>query len=293
MIIDAHQHVWDLDRARYDWLTPALAPIDRTLTLAEVLPQQRRLGIGGVVLVQAADNPEDTAHLLEVAQTSPQVVGVVAYLPLDRPRQVAADLVHMARQPEVVGVRCLIHERADPDFLLRAPVQDSLGQIAAAGLSFDVVSALPRHLEHVPVLARRHPELRLVVDHLSRPPIGADSVEPWWTLIQRAAELPNVSAKISGLYPDADRSAWSTDLIRPFVQRALAVFGPRRLMYGGDWPMSVLAGGYEQVWAGLAPLFSELDEADRAQVLQHTATRVYRLDPDRLAAAGRALAEPR
>jgi L-fuconolactonase len=283
--------VWDLGRARYDWLTPALVPIDRTVTLAEVLPQQRRLGIGGVVLVQAADNPEDTAHLLEVAQSSPQVVGVVAYLPLDRPRQVAADLAEFVRQPVVVGIRTLIHELADPDFLLRDAVQDSLAQIAAAGLCFDVVSALPRHLEHVPVLARRHPELRLVVDHLSRPPIGARSVEPWWTLIERAAEPPNVSAKISGLYPDADRSAWSTEEIRPFVQRALAVFGPRRLMYGGDWPMSVLAGGYEHVWTGLAPLFAELDEADRAQVLQHTASRVYRLDPDRLAAAARALAD--
>ena len=293
MIIDAHQHVWDLGRARYDWLTPALAPINRTLTLAEVLPEQRRLGIGGVVLVQAADNPDDTAHLLDVAQSSPEVVGVVAYVPLDRPRQVAADLGRLAQQPVVVGIRCLIHERADPDFLLRSPVQDSLAHIAAAGLCFDVVSALPRHLEHVPVLARRHPELRLVVDHLSRPPIGAGSVEPWWTLVERAAEPPNVSAKISGLYPDADRSAWSTDLVRPFVQRALEVFGPRRLMYGGDWPMSVLAGGYEHVWAGLAPLFAELDETDRDQVLQHTAARVYRLDPDRLVAAARALAESR
>jgi L-fuconolactonase len=292
LVIDAHQHVWDLDRARYDWLGPEMHPIDQTMREDDVLPELARAGVGGVVLVEAADVPEDTELMLEVAARYPQVVGVVAFVPLERPEQVEAQLERLTADPVVVGVRNLIHTLPDPDFLLRPAVAESLELVAAAGLSLDVVSALPRHLELVPILAERHPRLRMVIDHLSRPPIGAEDVEPWWTLIERAAASPRVSAKVSGLYPDADRTAWSTPLIRPFVERAFEVFGASRLMYGGDWPVSVLAGGYAQVWAGLAPLFAELSEEERAEVLGRTARRSYRLDEDRIAAAAAAFAPP-
>lgn len=285
MIIDAHQHVWDLTRARYPWLGAELGPINRTVSQSEVLAQQRQVGVIGTILVQAADNSEDTEQMLDVAGQFPQVVGVVGYVPLEDPGRVARDLLALAADPVVVGIRNLIHDLPDPDFLLRADVNESLAMVAEAGLSFDIVSALPRHLAHVPVLAERHGDLRIVIDHLSRPPIGADSQEPWWTLIQRAAASPQVSAKVSGLYPDTDRTAWSTELIHPFFDRALDVFGPDRLMYGGDWPISILAGGYLQVWQSLRQLFDDLDDDDRADILGRTATRFYRLDPDRLAAA--------
>lgn len=288
LVIDAHQHVWDRRRAPYDWLGPELSPVDVTMTQEQVRPELRAAGVGGVVLVQADDHPGDTEVMLETAARHAEVVGVVAHVPLEDPGQVAGELERLALDPVVVGVRALIHIRPDADFLLRPEVAESLDLVAAAGLTFDVVSALPRHLELVPLLAERHPELRLVVDHLSRPPIGSAAVEPWWTLIQRAAGSPHVSAKVSGLYPDADRSAWSTELVRPFVDRALEVFGPARLMYGGDWPISVLAGGYARVWAGVTPLLARLDEAERAEVFGGTARRVYRLDQERLAAAATA-----
>jgi L-fuconolactonase len=287
-VIDAHQHVWDLDRGRYAWLTDEMSPIDRTMTQDEVLPQLRRAGVGGVVLVQAADEPEDTELMLDVAERYPQVVGVVAYVPLEHPDLVAVRLERLVSLPVVVGVRNLIHTRPDPDFLLQPGVAASLDLVAAAGLAFDVVSALPRHLELVPLLSEAHPDLRIVVDHLSRPPIGRRDVEPWWGLIERAARSSQVSAKVSGLYPDADRRAWSTELVRPFVERALEVFGPDRLMYGGDWPISVLAGGYQQVWEGLTPFYDALNAPERAEVLGGTARRIYRLNAHRLAAAAAA-----
>jgi L-fuconolactonase len=287
MIIDAHQHVWDLDRARYDWLSAAHGPIFRTVTEVEVLPELRACGVDGVVLVQAADNAEDTALMLETATSHPEVVAVVAYLPLEDPAETAARLPALADDPLVVGIRNLIHDRPDPDFLLRPEVRQSLGLLAAAGLAFDVVSVLPRHLEHVPVLAAEHPDLRLVIDHLSKPPIGSQVLEPWRTLLARAAEHPNVYAKVSGLYPSHDMTDWSTDTLRPVVAHAVEQFGPDRLMYGGDWPVSVLAGGYTAVWAGLHPLIAELGpEASRA-VLGDTAVAVYGIDPGRLAALSR------
>lgn len=284
MIIDAHQHIWDLDRARYDWLGPALSPINRTITQDEVLPKLRSCGVDGVVLVQSADNRDDTDYMLEVAEQHACVLAVVGYVPLADPSGTADQLAELAANPLVVGIRNLIHELPDPDFLLRPDVNESLGLVADAGLTFDVVSVLPRHLEHVPVLSERHPTLRMVIDHLSKPPIGSDEHEPWATLIERASQNQKVYAKLSGLYPGHDMMDWSTATIRPFVERAFGWFGADRLMYGGDWPISVLAGDYEMVWQGLTPLFDELSSHDRAAVLGHTAVDFYGIDDSRLAA---------
>ncbi len=284
MIIDAHQHVWDLSRARYDWLGPSHGPIFRTITEDEALPLLRRCGVDGVVLVQAADNAEDTLYMLATSAQHPKVVAVVGYVPLEDPDAAAAQLEVLAANPLVVGIRNLIHDRPDPDFLIRPEVQESLGLVAAAGLTFDVVAVLPRHLEHVSVLAARLPDLRLVLDHLATPPIGESDPEPWWTLVARAAEHPNVHAKVSGLYPRADMTAWTTENVRPFVAHAVEVFGAHRLMYGGDWPISVLAGGYEAVWDGLRPIIADLGAAEARAVLGETAVRCYGIAPERLAA---------
>ena len=286
MIIDAHQHVWNRDRAAYDWLGPALAPIDRTLSFEESRDALRRAGITACVLVQAADNDEDTDLMLETAERCPEVVGVVAYAPLADPARVAERLAELRGSRIVVGVRTLIHNRADPDWLLRPDVDQGLTAVQRAGLAFDLVSVLPRHLDHATTIARRHPGLRIVIDHLSKPPIGGDDREPWWTLIEQAAQNPLVYAKVSGLYGTVGGpEAWTVDTIRPFFDRALEVFGPDRLMYGGDWPVSMTAGGYDRVWAGLSELIDELSPDERAAILSDTAYAFYRLDDRRLAAA--------
>ncbi|MHA6615877.1 amidohydrolase family protein [Pseudonocardia sp. DLS-67] len=147
-------------------------------------------------------------------------------------------------------------------------------------MAFDYVAVLHRHLEHVPTLSERHPGLRLVIDHLGKPPIGEDAVEPWWSLIAAAAGNPLVHAKISGLYPGAAPDTWTPDALRPFVDRALDLFGPTRLMYGGDWPISVAAGGYDRVFDGLARVLAGLSEGDRAEVYAGTARRFYGIGAD-------------
>jgi L-fuconolactonase len=288
MIIDAHQHVWDLDRSPYQWIGPHVPVFNRTYTFEEARPYLARNGVAAAVLVQADDHDGDTDLMLEVADRHPQVAGIVAYVPLDRPDEAAARLAELRRDDRIVGVRNLIHDLPDPDWILRPEVDEGLGVLESAGVAFDYVAVLARHLSHVPVLSERHPDLRIVIDHLSKPPIGEDSVEPWWTLIARAAENPNVHAKISGLYPGADPGSWTPSSIRPFVGRALELFGPARLMYGGDWPVSVAAGGYDRVFEGLATVLEGLSEKDRAEVYAGTAARFYRIAPARLEAAAAA-----
>jgi L-fuconolactonase len=235
-------------------------------------------------MVQSDDHDADTDLMLEVADEHPEVVAVVVYVPLDRPDVAAERLAALRADSRVVGVRNLIHDLPDPDWILRPEVDEGLGVLEDADVTFDLVSVLPRHLEHVRTLSERHPRLRMVIDHLSKPPIGGESVEPWWSLIAAAAENPLVHAKVSGLYPGAAPDEWTVEGIRPFVDRALEVFGPTRLMYGGDWPISVAAGGYDRVFAGLRSVLSGLADADADEVWSGTARRFYRIDDSRLAA---------
>jgi L-fuconolactonase len=217
--------------------------------------------------------------MFDMADQHAEIAGVVAWLPLDRPHEAQAMLEELLRRDRFVGVRNLIHVRPDPDWLLTDAVDASLGLLEAAAVPFDLVSVLPRHLEHVPVICERHPGLRVVIDHLSKPPVGRPDHEPWAGLMARAAEAPNVYAKVSGLYPDGgDLARWSVQDLRPFVDHAIELFGAERLMFGSDWPICEVAGGYRTVVGALFSIFADLDEAQRQAVLGGTATSVYSLE---------------
>lgn len=278
-VIDSHVHVWDLERAAYPWLGPGLAPIDRTIRLDEVQPSLSAAGVAAVVLVQAADSVADTGNMLRAADQYPQTVaGVVGWVPLDEPDR-AAELLD-ARDRRLVGVRSLIHDQPDPDWILHPAQDEGLGLLERAGLPFDYVTSDPAALRHLPVLADRHPDLPLVLDHLGKPPIGGSAAQRahWRTLLTAAAENPRLVAKASGLYPSTGRlDDWTPELVRPFLDDALDLFGADRLMYGGDWPVSVLAGGYARTWAALSGWARTLSAAERDAVLGGTAARVYRL----------------
>ncbi|MBH0110124.1 amidohydrolase family protein [Salinibacterium sp. NG22] len=282
-IIDAHQHVWDPNRAHYDWMGDSLEPINKKMTLADLLPELRTAGIDYTVQVQSADNSDDTRLMMESAAAHNEVAAIVGYVPLERPEQAARIVESWKDDTRMVGVRCLVHNQPDPEWLLRPNVDEGLTVLEKAGLTFDVVAESPELLALLPELSRRHPELKMVVDHLGKPPIDLDEREPWWTAIAEAAENPNVFAKVSGLYSaSGDLAAWTADSVRPFYERALEVFGPSRLMYGGDWPISILAGGYRRVWAGVSALLEGVDAADREAILGRTAADFYSIDSARI-----------
>ena len=277
MNIDAHLHFWNLETGHYPWLTPEAGPIFRTFTPEEVIPQLGAAGVGGAVLVQAMDSYEDTDSMLAQAGTYDFVAAVVGWVPLERPDEAGQALERYAAHPKFAGVRHLIHDDPDPDWVIQGSVIEGLGLLAAAGLPFDVVAVLPRHLEHVPVLAERVPGLRLVIDHLAKPPIREGGWEPWASLLARAAEHPDVYTKVSGLNTAADPATWTAEDLRPYVDHALEVFGPERLMFGGDWPVATLAGDYAKVWKETGALLRGLSQEDRDLVLGGTAARFYRI----------------
>src|SRR5262245_35179464 len=177
-VIDAHQHVWDPELVDYPFLRPVPA-LYRRFDQSEIEPELDAAGIDGTVLVQSMDSFADTEHMFRVADRWPRVAGVVGWVPLDRAAEAAEAIDRFAGLGHLAGVRHLISEDPDLDWLVRAEVQDGLALLAERGLAFDVVAVLPRHLEHVPRLAERHPTLRMVIDHLAKPPIASRGWEPW------------------------------------------------------------------------------------------------------------------
>lgn len=277
-VIDAHQHFWDPQRVDYPWLAPYYPGLNRAFGFQDLAPLLASSGVDATVVVQSADSAEDTAAMFEIADHHPQVTGVVAWAPLDEPPRAERMLEEVRRHRRFAGIRVLMHTRPDPDWILGAEVGSSLSMLEQAGAPFDFVSVLPRHLEHVPVLCERHPGLTIVIDHLAKPPVGGPDLEPWASLLGRAAESPNVYAKVSGLYPAGDRpEEWAISDLRPLLHHALELFGASRLMFGSDWPVCELAGGYERVTGALFALFDELADHERAALLSGTASAVYHL----------------
>ncbi|SEH00726.1 L-fuconolactonase [Nonomuraea solani] len=273
-VVDAHQHFWNLETGAYPWLTPEAGPIFRTFEPAELVPQLAAAGVDRTVLVQSMDSYADTDAMLAQADAHDFVGAVVGWVPLHRPEEAAEALERYRRHPRFAGIRHLIHDEPDPDWVLRDTVIEGLRSLAAAGLPFDVVAVLPRHLEHVPVLAERVPGLRMVIDHLAKPPIREKGWEPWASLLARAAACPGVYAKVSGLNTAAG-DGWTGADLRPYVEHAVEVFGPERLMFGSDWPVALLAGDYDQVWRETRHALSGLSRDERAAVFGGTAARFY------------------
>jgi L-fuconolactonase len=275
VVIDAHVHLWDTGRLHYRWLQrPENAAINRTFGFDDFTAATAGTGVDQAVLVQADDSAGDTDAMFEVAAAHDEIAGVVAWVPLDRPAEAAAALDQLAARPRFAGVRTLIHDQPDPDWLLRPPVGEGLALLERRGVPFDVISVLPRHLSHVPVLSERYPALPMVLDHLAHPPLGGADDSRWRDQMRTAADCPLVHAKLSGLYP---LGSWTAEDIRPTVEFALEVFGPDRLMFGSDWPVAELGGGYHRVWSEMSKILEQLPEADRDAVLGGTAARFYGL----------------
>lgn len=274
-IIDSHVHVWDLSISDYAWLGPQHGPLNRSFSPAEAADELAAAGIKAGVLVQAEDSTADTAYLLDVAERYDAFAGVVGWVQLDDPDLTARQLAELAAYPRLRGIRHLVHDDPRDDLLLLPEVRASLRLVAKAGLVFDVPDAWPRHLAQVAGLAAELPELTVVIDHLGKPPRGQAALTDWQLALRTAAVLPNTVAKVSGLHVDGQ--PFTADALRPVWEIALDAFGPSRLMYGGDWPISVLSGGYGRHWEVLSALIGELTDDEQDLVVGGTATRTYGL----------------
>ncbi len=280
MIVDSHQHFWNLDQVYYSWLVPSFGPIYRTFEPAELEPQLRAAGVERTVLVQSAGNFEDTEAMLAQADEHEWIGAVVGWVPLYAHKLAGDALDRFMANPKFKGIRHLIHDEADPDWLVRPEVLDGLRILEERGLSYDVVAVFPQHLGHVPAVAQACPDLKIVIDHLAQPPIASGVYDTWKAELSAAAEHPNVYAKVSGLNTAADWETWTgADLVES-IGHALEVFGADRLMFGSDWPVAILAGDYAKVWNETGVALDQLgvSDADRTAILGGTAAAFYTIE---------------
>ncbi|HZS90179.1 MAG TPA: amidohydrolase family protein [Chloroflexota bacterium] len=277
MKIDTHQHFWNLSRVEYPWLTADFGPIYRTFEPPDLEPLLREAGIDKTVLVQSANSYADTEYMLEQADRYPWIGAVIGWVPLLEPDEAARALERFAAHPAFRGVRHLIHDEPDPDWVVQDRVIEGLRVLADRGAIFEVVAVFPNHLKHVPTLAERVPHLTMVIDHLAKPPIKAGQMEPWAAQMAAAAQYPRVHAKVSGLNTAADWDTWSAQDLEPYIEKAVELFGVDRLMFGSDWPVCLLAGDYASVWRETNIALAGLNEPERRAILGGTAQRVYRI----------------
>jgi len=273
VIVDAHHHVWRLARGDYDWLTPDL-PIHRDYGLEDLRPL---LGeIDATVLVQAAPTEAETEFLLQTAVASEGLVrGVVGWADLAAPGAPGRIAALAGKAPLLKGLRPMLQDMAETEWILRPNIAPALDAMAGAGLRFDALIR-PRHLPAILRLCARHPGLAVVIDHGAKPDIAGDAFEPWASDIAAVARQTNACCKLSGLVTEA-AADWRVDHLRRYMDHLLETFGADRLMWGSDWPVVNLAGGYARWRAASVELLRALAEWERDAVLGGTAVAFYGL----------------
>jgi L-fuconolactonase len=276
MIVDSHQHFWQVGRFEYPWMSREVEVLYRDYLPAMIEPILKRCGVEKTILVQASNSLEETRWLLSLADQYPFIAGVVGWVDLSG-REVGHQLNEFIAHPKFKGVRHLVESEPADDWLLQENVLAGLRGLASFGVSYDLL-VHPRHLKHVRTVAESCPELSLVIDHLAKPPIASGEISDWAREIKAVATHPNISCKLSGLVTEANVRAWRTEDLKPFFETALEFFGPRRLMFGSDWPVCLLAASYDRVLASFESLLANLGSEDRDSIFAKNATVFYRIE---------------
>jgi L-fuconolactonase len=274
MRIDSHQHFWRHSPEEYPWIDPK-GPIRRDFLPGDLEPELRRNQFDGCVAVLARQTLEETRWLLKLADCSPFIKGVVGWVDL-RSTEVEDQLEEFAAHPKFVGVRHVVQDEPDDQFVLGADFQRGIGALPEFGLTYDIL-IYPRQLPAGIELARRFPEQLFVLDHLAKPRIRDHVLSPWSEQIRELAQCANVMCKVSGLVTEANWEAWRGDDFRPYLDCAFEAFGPDRLMFGSDWPVALLAASYEQVCELVRDFLAPYGVGVSDKVFGLNATRCYDL----------------
>lgn len=285
-IIDAHQHFWSPDGGAldgsvhgYPWLSGPFQPIRRTFAPEDLRPSLEAAGVAGTILVQTSNSLDETRDFLRLAEATDFIAGVVGWVDLTDPAagEVIAGLKAGPGGRWLVGIRHLLHEEADPSWILRADVRPGLEAVANAGLVYDLVGKT-QHLPGMLRIVEAMPHLRFMLDHIAKPEIAAAVMEPWRSLMRRfSSHRDHVWCKLSGMITEADWTGWKPAHLRPYVAHALDVFGADRCVFGTDWPVCLVAGSYADVVSALRDALGDVPPMEQARIFGGSAIESYRL----------------
>lgn len=278
MMIDAHQHYWNPARGDYDWMPMDNEVLARQYEPADLTPHLKNHDIKATVLVQAAATIQETEYMLGIADATPSVAGVVGWIDFEKPEDLE-HLKRLAKHPKFLGIRPMIQDLPDVDWMLREDVQWGFKAVCDLGLTFDALG-FPQHLANFLTILKRYRDMQVVVDHCMKPQIrdhSPDNLAFWADGMAKIAQETNANCKFSALVTEA-RPEWTVEDLRPYTDHLFKVFGPDRMMWGSDWPVCQLAATYDEWRAAAIDLTSHLDEAGRSAVFGGTAKAFYQLD---------------
>lgn len=276
MTVDGHQHFWVYKQEDLPWIPPELPLLRRDYLPEQLAPLLQANGVEGTVVVQAQHSLRETQWLLELAERNPFIRGVVGWLDLRSPR-LGEQLERFGRNRRFKGVRHILQDEADANFMLGREFQRGLGLLKQFGLTYDLVIA-PRHLPAACELAANFPEQPFVLDHIAKPQIKDGVLSPWDADIRKLASFPNVFCKVSGMVTEADWAKWKPADFTPYLDVVWEAFGTKRLLFGSDWPVCLLAGDYGRVRGLAAGYVGSLSKDEQQAFWGGVAARVYSLE---------------
>jgi L-fuconolactonase len=275
--IDAHQHYWELGRFDYSWLdTPELSKIRRSFLPNDLQPLIAETSIQKTIFVQTQHNVEENRWALGLCEQHDFIAGVVGWVDLAA-ENCEDQLLEFKSHPKFVGIRHVTQDEPDDEFIIRPEIIRGLKVLEKHNVPFDLLFYV-KHLKHAATLGQQFPNLPMVIDHLAKPEIKAGNIENWIKNFKAAAACENIYCKLSGMITEADWEHWSANDLKPYVQTALELFGPDRLMFGSDWPVCELAGSYNQVHAALIEAIGPISDDEREKIFGSTAASFYGLD---------------
>lgn len=273
MIIDAHQHFWQLDRGDYTWLTPELAPLYRDFLPEHLMGHLKNKSINGTIAVQAAPTTAETEFLLALTKKHNEIKGVVGWVDFE-----SEDVRHVIKQlssnKKLVGLRPMIQDIQDTDWMLKDSLKPAFIAMIEHQLTFDALT-LPKHLDNLLTLLTQFPELTTVIDHASKPDIKSTKIIDWEKNMKKLANETSAYCKISGLVTEASAN-WSIEELKPYVDILLESFGPSRLIWGSDWPVLLLASNYDY-WFEASWSLLPVSKEEQAMIFGGNAIRAYGL----------------
>ena len=275
MRIDAHQHFWSLAKFHYGWMPQGDSVLRRDYLPGDLEPILKEHRFDGSIAVQATTSDGEADWLLSLADEHPFIKGVVAWADLTSAK-LPYRLDELQRHKRFVGIRHPVHDETDPRWLVRDDVAAGLTELARRKIPYDLLLR-PLHLALVPQIAERVPKLRMVIDHLAKPLIAEQRLDGWAEDLAKAAELPQVYCKLSGMITEASPQIWTSRDLAPYIAHTLRVFGPERCMFGSDWPVCKLAGSWKQVLAAFTQACGPLPQVTRDHLLGDSAIHFYGL----------------
>ncbi len=275
MKIDSHHHFWNYSAAEYDWISDDMSRIRRDYLPPDLAQAIDAAGVDGVVSVQARQIEEENPFLLDFAEKNDFIRGVVGWVPLVDPA-IEDSLDRIAKSKWLKGVRHVLQGEADERYMLRPDFNRGVAALTGRGLAYDIL-VLEKQLPQTLQFVDRHPSQVFVVDHIGKPRIAAGELSPWQSRMVELAHRPNIYCKLSGMPSEADRQTWTPDKLRPYFDTVLSAFGPKRLMFGSDWPVCLVAVEYERWHSIVEEWVAELSADEQARILGDTAVEAYRL----------------